>query len=362
MTTSTPASLELRAVDAIVDREAVLNAVDLDALPGELLFVLGGRGAGKSTLLRCIAGVDPIAAGSIRIDGRDINALAPRQRNVALMPQSFPLWPNRTIADNIAFGLRQRGLRRGAIIDRVRKMLRHVGLLDFADHLPDQLSAGQRQRAALARTLAPESPICLLDEPCSAQDALLRRRVMRLLRQDQQLSDQTMLLTTQDPDEALLFGDRIALLHDGRLQQVGTAAELYDEPANRYVAEYLGNANLIDGEIEIDGEQALFRSVHGIAIPLFDHALKRPRRAIAMFRPRDLQLVGGKRMPRGGEIRISGRVQQSEFLGEDLRFGIDTVGGTLWMDLSRRNDEPMLNVGDRVALALDPARVRILER
>lgn len=362
MTATTPASLELRGVDVTINREAVLNAINLDVLPGELLIVLGGSAAGKSALLRCIAGVDTLAAGSIRIDERDISRLAPQRRNIALLPQSYPLWPNQRIADNVAFGLRQRGLRRGEIIDRVEQELRHVGLLDFAEHLPRQLTPGQRQRAALARTLAPDSRICLLDEPFCAQDALMRRRLADLLRQRQQQAGRTMLISTQDAREALRIGDRIALLREGRLQQVGAAAELYDQPANRYVAEYLGDANLIDGEIEIHGGQAMFRSCNGIFIPLFDHALKRPRKATAMFRPRELRIVGGKRVPAGGELRLSGRVEQFEFLGNDMRYGIDLAGTSVMMDVARRDDEPSLNIGDRVAIALDPSRIRILER
>ncbi|MCB1788936.1 MAG: ABC transporter ATP-binding protein [Gammaproteobacteria bacterium] len=357
-----PASLELRGVHASIEREEVLHGIDIDVLPGELCFVLGAGGAGKSALLRCIAGIDTLTAGHVCIDGRNLGGVAAHRRNIALLPQSYPLWPNRNVAENVAFAPRQHGLLRGAVIDRVEAELGFVGLQEFADHLPAQLTAAQRQRVALARTLAADSPICLLDEPFGEQPARLRERLLQLLRRRQQHGGQTMLLATRDGDCALRFADRIVLLHNGELQQAGAPVELYDNPANRFVAEYFGNVNLIDGEIELVGEQAMFRGRNGIVIPLFDDAPVRPREATAMFRPYDLRIVGGKRVPTAGQIRLSGRIELIEFLGTDLRYGVDLAGTLVWMDGARRDNEPLLNVGDRVALALEPTHIRILER
>ena len=254
MNTAAPASIELRGVRTRVDGEELLHAIDLDVLPGELLIVLGGSSAGKSALLRCIAGIDRLSAGSVRIDERDISGAPTNRRNIALLPQSFPLWPNLTVADNVAFAPRRRGLSRPEIAQRVDTELRFVGLQDFARHLPEQLSPAQQQRAALARTLAADSRVCLLDEPFGLQDAPLRERLLRLLRRRQQHSGQTMVLTTQDRNEALRVADRIALMRNGELQQAGVPADVYDNPVNRFVAVVVGNANLLDGEIELVDE------------------------------------------------------------------------------------------------------------
>jgi iron(III) transport system ATP-binding protein len=215
---------------------------------------------------------------------------------------------------------------------------------------------------ALARTLINGFPVKLLDEPFSAQDARLRERLLRILKQRQQQSMATTLLTTQDRSEALRVADRIALIHDGELQQVGTPVELYDTPRNRYVADYMGSTNLFDGEIEYAGDQPLFRTDNGIVIPLFDRPLKRARTGSAMFRPHDLHIIERDQEPFGDQIRFSGRVEQIEFLGETIRYCIDLAGRAVWMDQARASGASNVHIGDQVLVGLDPARIRILER
>ena len=361
MTISEPASLELRSLEVTISQHAILRDINLDVLPGEMFVLLGGAGSGKSTLLRSIAGLDPVSSGEIWIDDQQITRTPAHRRGVALMLQSFPLWPHLTVARNIGFALRQQGKTRAQIHDQVARELAFVGLSDFADHLPWQLAPSQQQRVALARTLVSGARIHLLDEPFSAQDAQLRERLLRVLKKQQQQSGITTLLTTQDRAEALRVADRIAVIHDGELQQVGTPMELYDTPRNRHVAEYLGSANLIDGEIEFVGDQPLFRADNGIVIPLFDHAVKRARTGAAMFRPHDLQIVRRDQEPFGDQIRFTGRVEQIEFLGDTVRYCIDLAGRTVWMDLTRSVGQFSLNIGDQVVLGLDPARIRILE-
>lgn len=361
MTNHEPASLELRGIDVTIDQHEILRAVDLSVLPGELFVLLGGAGAGKSTLLRSIAGLDPVTAGEIWIDAEQITRMPAKRRGTALMMQSFPLWPTMTVAKNIAFALRRRGLSAAEIRDRVDRELAFVGLGEFRRHLPWQLTDSQRQRVALARTLASDARIDLFDEPFSAQDAQLREQLLQVLRKRQQHSGTTTLLTTQDRAEALRVADRIAVIHEGEMQQVGTPAELYDTPRNRHVAEYMGSANLLDGEIEYAGDQPLFHAQNGIVIPLFDHAIKRSRTGAAMFRPHDLHIVRRDEEPFGDLIRFTGRVEQTEFLGDTLRYCIDLAGKTVWMDLARGAGQLTLNVGDQVVLGLDPANIRILE-
>ncbi|MCB1785304.1 MAG: ABC transporter ATP-binding protein [Chromatiaceae bacterium] len=360
MTHSQPASVELRGVDVVVNQREILRHIDLNVLPGELFVVLGGAGSGKSTLLRSIAGLDPVAAGSLWIDDQEITRSAANRRPIALMFQSYRLWPHMPVARNVGFALDRSGLGASDRRGRVTRELAFVGLSEFARHLPWQLNPSQRQRVALARTLAADARVILLDEPFSAQDAQRREHLLRVLRKRLQQSAATTLLTTQDRSEALRVADRIAVVHEGEIQQTGTPIELYDTPRNRYVAEYMGSANLIDGEIEFAGEQALFRAENGIVIPLFDHPLIRPRTGTAMFRPHDLHVVHPNAAPFGDQIRFSGRVEQTEFLGDSMRYSIEIAGKTVWMDRSR-SSETLLNVGDQVVVGLDPARIRILE-
>jgi len=361
MTSTEPASLELRNLDVIIDGRQVLREVNLNVLPGELFVLLGGAGSGKSTLLRTFAGLDPVSAGELWIDDEQITRTPAHRRAVALMLQSFPLWPQMSVSKNVAFALRHQGLARDEIHNRVKRELASMGLSDFYDHRPWQLKPGQQQRVALARTLISGARVKLLDEPFSAQDVQLRERLLRMLKKHQHQSAATTLLTTQDPREALRIADRIAIFHEGELQQVGTPAELYDTPRNRYVAEYMGSTNLFDGEIEYAGDQPLFHANNGIVIPLFDRPLKRARTGSAMFRPHDLHIVSRNEEPFGDQIRFTGRVEQTEFLGDTVRYCIDLAGKIVWMDLARAAGQPSLNIGDQVLVGLDPARIRILE-
>ncbi|MGD8956356.1 MAG: ABC transporter ATP-binding protein [Chromatiaceae bacterium] len=362
MTVSEPSSLELRDVDITIDQQEILRNISLSVLPGEMFALLGGAESGKSTLLRAIAGLDRLSRGEVWIDAENITHTAPHRRGVPLMLQAFPLWPHMTVGRNVAFGLQRQRLSRRKIRERVARELACVGLSNFRKHLPWQLTPSQQQRVALARTLIGAARIDLLDEPFSAQDEKLREKLLRLLKRRQQQSALTTVITTQDPIQALRFADRIAVLHEGELQQVGTPVELYDMPANRFVAEYLGGINLIDGEIEYAGDQPLFRAENGIVIPLFDHPVKRARTGSAMFRPQDLRIVGRNAEPFGDQIRFSGRIERTEFLGSSLRHWIDLSGKAICLDLPRDATRNTLHIGDQVVIGLDPAKIRILER
>ena len=362
MTQQQPASLELRSLEVTLAQQEILRKIELSILPGELFVLLGGAASGKSTLLRSIAGLDPVTAGEIWIDDQQITHLGAQRRDTALMFQSFPLWPHMTVSNNVAFALKGQGLTAAEVHKRVDAELAFVGLSEFERHLPWQLTDSQRQRAALARTLIADARINLLDEPFSVQDAQLRERLLRVLRKRQQQINTTTLLTTQDRNEALRVADRIAVIHEGELQQVGTPMELYDTPRNRHVAEYMGSANLVDGEIEYVGDQPLFRAENGMVIPLFDQAVRRPRTGSAMFRPHDVHVVSRHEAPFGDQIRFTGRVEQIEFLGDVLRYAIDLAGRVVWMDLPRSAGQPTLNIGDQLVVGLDPAKIRILER
>jgi spermidine/putrescine ABC transporter ATP-binding subunit len=230
-----------------------VNDLDLTVRAGELFVLLGGSGSGKTTLLRAIAGFVQPQAGRIALDGTDLLALPPHRRPVNTMFQSYALFPHLTVAANIAFGLRQLGRPRAAIRDRVAEMLALVQLEGFGDRRPHHLSGGQQQRVALARSLAPNPALLLLDEPLSALDRGLRAETRSELVRLQRQVGTTFVLVTHDQEEALTMADRIGVMRDGRMVQTGTPAEVYETPANRFVATFLGAANILPAIVRPDG-------------------------------------------------------------------------------------------------------------
>lgn len=227
----------------------VLDGVALEVAPGELFFLLGPSGCGKTTLLRCLAGLCQPDAGRVRLDGLDITELPPHRREMALVFQSYAIWPHLTVRQNVAFPLEMRRLHRDEIERRTAAMLERVRLLDRAAARPAELSGGQQQRVALARALVAEPRCLLLDEPLSNLDARLRidmRTEIRRLCKDAGL---TAVYVTHDQKEAMSIADRIAILHEGRLQQCGRPEDVYQRPASRFVAGFIGETNFLDGRV-----------------------------------------------------------------------------------------------------------------
>jgi putrescine transport system ATP-binding protein len=234
-----------------------LNALDLSIGQGELFVLLGGSGSGKTTLLRTLAGFLQPSSGRIMLGGRDITALPPHRRPVNTMFQSYALFPHMSVAANVGFGLRRQGLRGAELAARVRELLALVQMEAFADRRPDALSGGQRQRVALARSLAPRPDLLLLDEPLSALDRSLREATRAELVRVQRQLGTTFVVVTHDQDEALSMATRIGLLEKGRLAQIGTPTEIYERPASRSVASFMGAANILPATITAPGAVTL---------------------------------------------------------------------------------------------------------
>ena len=226
----------------------VLKGVNLEIAPGEFFAFLGPSGSGKSTLLRAVAGFGPRPRGRILIDGEDVLSLPAWKRNVGMVFQSYALWPHMTVRKNVAFGLEERKVAKVEINERVDRALDLVGLKHLADRRPSQLSGGQQQRIALARTVIVEPRILLLDEPLSNLDANLRVQMRRDILELQRQLHLTTIFVTHDQEEANTISDRMAVLDKGVIQQVGTPMHLYDQPANLFVADFLGTANVVKGE------------------------------------------------------------------------------------------------------------------
>ena len=247
------AGVPVLQVDAVVKRFDRFTAVDrlsLDIRAGEFFALLGPSGCGKTTLLRMLAGFETPDAGKILLNGRDIAGVPPHRRPVNMMFQNYALFPHLTVRDNIAFGLKRASLPRVEIASRVAEMVALVKLDGMEKRKPDQLSGGQRQRVALARALARRPQLLLLDEPLAALDKKLRENTqVELMRLQRQLG-MTFIIVTHDQEEAMMMADRIGVMDSGRLQQVATPRQLYEAPNSRWVAEFVGGINIIEGEVE----------------------------------------------------------------------------------------------------------------
>ena len=263
------ARLELSRLTKTYGDFRAVSGVDLDIAQGELVVLLGPSGCGKTTTLRMIAGFVAPTAGEIRLGGAEITRRPPWKRNTGLVFQSYALFPHLTVAQNVAFGLKMRDVGAGAIDAKVAEALRLVRLEGLEARLPRELSGGQQQRVALARALVIEPDILLLDEPLSNLDAKLRHEVRVEIRELQKKLGLTTVMVTHDQEEALTMADRLVVMSNGRVQQVGTQRELYERPANTFVAGFVGRTNFLRGRVEAPG---VFRTESGLAIRCRDDA------------------------------------------------------------------------------------------
>jgi ABC-type Fe3+/spermidine/putrescine transport system ATPase subunit len=302
-----------------------LGPIDIDVRQGELLTLLGPSGCGKTTTLHIIAGLTTPTEGRLLLNGRDITALAPPYRDIGLVFQNYALFPHRTIAENVAFGLRMRKVPKAEITERVRAILNVVGLPNVEERYPNQLSGGQRQRVALARALVIEPSILLLDEPLSNLDALLRKKMRLELRDIQQRLGITTVFVTHDQDEAFEMSDRVILMNGGHIEQTGSPEALYDSPQTRFAASFIGEASLTPCTIaQVDDDDVVADLGGGMRIKA---RAVRPvdgvgSQALLMARPERVTLSepdAANAMP----MTISKRV----FQGERILFDLTAANG-----------------------------------
>lgn len=340
-----PVGVRIENVDVSYGSNHVLKNVNLDIAPGEFFAFLGPSGCGKTTLLRLIAGFNQAANGRVLVGGEDISRLPPWKRDVGMVFQSYALWPHMTVWRNVAFGLEERRLPHKEIEKRVAEALELVGLTDLADRRPSQLSGGQQQRVALARTLAVRPKVLLLDEPLSNLDAKLRLQVRRELRDLQQRLGLTTIFVTHDQEEANSICDRIAVMNDGTVQQVGTPMELYERPANLFVATFLGTANVLTGELVGSGAERTYVIGEGIALPVPSEANVNPG-AKLVFRPQQCQISAS------GEGTVPGTVVYREFLGSTVRYGVRIGTAEIAVDTPFHAGDSLHQIGEVVSVKL----------
>ncbi len=357
-------SVQCRGLRLAYDRTEVLKGVSLDIEPGEFFALLGPSGSGKSTLLRAIAGFNRHDSGTLLIDGRDVGALPPWQRQIGMVFQNYALWPHLSVFHNVAFGLVERKVAKAEIRRRVGAALETVGLSGYAERRPNQLSGGQQQRVALARTIVIEPQLLLLDEPLSNLDKSLRVLMRQELLSLQRRLGITTIFVTHDQEEAMSTADRMAVLDQGVVQQVGAPATLYDEPANPFVAGFVGTMNLLPGRLRGVAAGRATVAVDGVGevqLPLPADGADAPAgpRVQISFRPHALRVELADAARDARCVWLPGLVEASEFLGEFTRYRVRVGEHALAVDQAHRAGLAAFPVGAAVALGLEPSQVRL---
>ena len=315
-----PTYVRLEAVSKKFGEFLAVDAASLDIRRGEIFCLLGGSGSGKTTLLRMLAGFETPSSGRIYIDGEDMSAVPPYERPVNMMFQSYALFPHMSVEKNVAFGLEQERLERAEIRRRVAEILEIVQMSPYAGRRPHQLSGGQRQRVALARALAKRPKLLLLDEPLAALDRKLRERTQFELLNIQERLGVTFIVVTHDQEEAMTLSTRMGVMERGRIVQVGTPAEIYESPVNRFVADFIGSVNLLEGRVDGLGS-------HGLTIRCesFGCTIRTARRVEcaagdtiwAAIRPEKIALaLEESPRERLADNRVHGRVKEVAYMGD----------------------------------------------
>ncbi|WP_293854937.1 ABC transporter ATP-binding protein [uncultured Alsobacter sp.] len=345
-----PASVEFRNVSKRYGAVTAVDNVNFTIEPGTLLTLLGPSGCGKTTTLRLIAGLEMASEGSITIGGRDVTLLSAADRDVSMVFQSYALFPHMNVLDNVAYGPTVQGLPKAKAHEMAMEKLRLVGLAGLEKRAPSELSGGQQQRVAVARALVLEPQVLLFDEPLSNLDAKLRRRVREEIRELQLGLNLTVAYVTHDQEEALAVSDRIIVMSNARIAQSGTPRELYEQPASLFVADFIGDANIVDATITaLHGERA--------QVQLGPVQLDLPHRGAGMgavklaIRPDALQLGDAP----GG---LAGTVAKAAYLGRQWEYTITTAVGDLFVVDRGRAAARML--GSPVQVALEQAGMVVL--
>ena len=324
-----------------------LDGLDLAIGAGELFFLLGGSGCGKTTLLRCIAGLETPTDGKIFFGDTDVTALAPHKREAAMVFQSYALWPHLTVGQNIAFGLEERKVPKTEIKRRVEEALEMVRLGGYGDRSIDQMSGGQQQRVSLARALVVKPRCLLLDEPLSNLDAQLRVEMRREIRRIVKENGLTGIYVTHDQEEALAMADRMAVLSEGKIAQVGTPEEIYRTPVNAYVAGFIGETNLIEGVVMKMHDGFCFVKTNGDAlvgkITVTGWHAKAGEAATVSIRPEAWRLHKSD-----GENEISGKITARSYLGQRIEYLVETSIGR--QQVVEMNPHLIHEIGDEIVL------------
>ncbi|WP_394886821.1 ABC transporter ATP-binding protein [Mesorhizobium sp. AaZ16] len=348
--------LSIQNVRKAFGATTVVQDFNLDVERGEFVSFLGPSGCGKTTMLRIVAGFEEPSAGMVMVGGKDVTNLKPNQRDIGMVFQAYALFPNLTVAQNIGFGLKVAGVPRAESDARVAEMLSIIKLPEFGDRYPYQLSGGQQQRVALARALAPKPKLLLLDEPLSALDAKVRVSLREEIRSIQKKLGITTIFVTHDQEEALSMSDRIVVMYGGKAEQVGTPFEIYNKPATKFVANFVGTLNVLEatvsdaagGKVSVGGSDLVLKQ------PL--NGAKAGDTLSLALRPEAISL--GKQP--GRDASLGGEISEVSFLGSVIRMRVDLGNSAVSLDTFNNPTTPPPNVGDRTEISFSSSDLLVL--
>jgi putative spermidine/putrescine transport system ATP-binding protein len=342
--------LHVRGVSKAYDAALVLQPMELKVYSGELLALLGPSGSGKTTLLQIICGLTEPTGGRLMIDGRDETDNPANKRDVGVVFQNYALFPHLTVRENVSFPLQMRRTPAGQLRDKVEATLAMVGLTGFGDRFPRELSGGQQQRVALARCLVYQPSLILMDESLSALDRKLRDSMRIEIKRLHRQTGATIIFVTHDQEEALALADRICLMNEGRIEQLGTPEDIYERPRNTFVADFIGVSNVLHGQVE-SGEG--IRTADGVLPLPAGCAARAGEQCALVVRPEKIVFCAGD------EAFVSGRVDESIYAGSETKLLVRLPSGTL-MTVRRQAGLPPVAIGERVSLRWDKEQARLL--
>jgi ABC-type Fe3+/spermidine/putrescine transport system ATPase subunit len=348
------AAISVRDLHVSYGSTPVLHGVSIDFTPGSFTALLGSSGCGKTTLLRSLSGFVPVQSGSIIVGGTDVAPLPPEKRGMAMVFQSYALWPHMTVLQNIGYGLKLRGASRAQIATKVAAMLEFLGLAGYESRKVTALSGGQRQRVALGRALAIDPGILLLDEPLSNLDAKIRMTMRHEIRAIQQRLGLTAIHVTHDREEAMTMADRLVIMQAGRVAQVGTPEEVYDRPATAFVANFMGAENILPLRVEHSGEGARLTSGMAVAnLPAEARAALPPGDVVAYFRD-DVARLDAIDAASDDDLVVPGTIAARAYPGGVYRYRVEAAGRQITVDDASRHE-----LGTSVGLRIPVQRLHL---
>ena len=338
-----------------------LNDISFAIKDNEFFTLLGPSGCGKTTLLRMIGGFEGITKGQIQLYGEDISTLQPNQRPINTVFQQYALFPHFTVFENVAFGLKRLGRDQAFIKTQTEAMLELIRMAEFADRKPNQLSGGQQQRVALARALAPQPKVLLLDEPLSALDLKLRQAMREELKDIQKKTGITFIFVTHDQEEALTMSDRIAVMSNGEVQQIGTATDIYDHPVNHFVANFIGEANILKAKVSKSDKNSITATLAangGKVTITSDVNMKKDQNISVMIRPERIRIGKASR----AKSALNGVIQAISYLGTDTQLQVILDDGESIIARQQNSIDAgtTLNKGDKVSVTIPEHALRVL--
>ena len=347
--------LTIETVSKSFGRTQVVRGADIVAGRGEFVSFLGPSGCGKTTILRMVAGFEAPSSGRILIDGKDVTNLKPNERNIGMVFQAYALFPNMTVAGNVGFGLKVAGASKAEIDTRVAEMLQLIKLPQLADRYPWQLSGGQQQRVALARALAPRPSLLLLDEPLSALVAKIRVSLRAEIRAIQKKLGITTIFVTHDQEEALSMSDRVMVMNEGRIEQIGTPFEVYNKPASRFVAQFVGTLSILNAIVTdpAKGEVTLGDAIiAGLKLPA---SAEKSTPVSLAIRPEAVTFKAEK-----GDVTLTGIINDVDFLGSVIRIKLGIGADMISLDTFNDPASPPPVIGEKASVSFDRESLMVL--